>query len=167
MHMRNSHLTNKNQSNIGDISKRLLYWRVSWVVTPYSSEGDLRFGGTYRFHLQGRRVSQVRNQQNQVIRWRWRLYIPPKCSACLPTTRRYNPQDRTFHSYRCENLKSSVLLHLFFLRFETSQTLLFHRLGPVAFFLFRINSGTVNSFRHLVGLPGWGIGLFQGLCPHR
>jgi hypothetical protein len=35
-----------------------------WVVTPYSSEESQRFGGTYYLHLQVRRVSQARNQQD-------------------------------------------------------------------------------------------------------
>jgi hypothetical protein len=35
------------------------------VVTPYSSERARRFGGTYRFNLQGGKVSRERNQQNE------------------------------------------------------------------------------------------------------
>jgi hypothetical protein len=37
---------------------------IFWIVTLGSSEEvHWRFGGTYRLHLQGRRVSQTRNQQ--------------------------------------------------------------------------------------------------------
>jgi len=30
-----------------------------------------------------------------------------------------------------------------------------------------LTSESTNPFRHLVGLPGWGIGLLLGLYPHR
>jgi hypothetical protein len=36
---------------------------IIWVLTPSSSERDRRFGGTYSF-IQGRRISQARNQQS-------------------------------------------------------------------------------------------------------
>jgi hypothetical protein len=61
------------------------------VVTPYSSDRASRFGGTYRLHLQGRRVSQVR--PTPAVRfslllawptlqpWRLRRYGPPKREA--------------------------------------------------------------------------------------
>jgi hypothetical protein len=39
------------------------------AVTPCTSEGALRFGGTYRLFLQGRRVSQARKKQKQAATW--------------------------------------------------------------------------------------------------
>jgi hypothetical protein len=36
---------------------------VFWLVMPCNSERAQRFGGTYRLHLQGRRVSQALNLQ--------------------------------------------------------------------------------------------------------
>jgi hypothetical protein len=40
-----------------------------FVATPCSSERARRFGGIYRLHLQGRRVSQTRYQQKQAASW--------------------------------------------------------------------------------------------------
>jgi hypothetical protein len=36
-----------------------------WAVPLCSSERVIRFVGTYRFHIQGRRISQARNLQKQ------------------------------------------------------------------------------------------------------
>jgi hypothetical protein len=68
---------------------------IFWDITPCSPLNfNLRFGETYRLHLQGRRISQVINQQNQnpachllslwflarlsLRPWRWRRYVSPK-----------------------------------------------------------------------------------------
>jgi hypothetical protein len=64
-------------------------------ITPYSPlKVNRRFGGTYRFHLHGRRISRARNQRacrllsrclfyQLIIRsWRWRRYVPPKRPVC-------------------------------------------------------------------------------------
>jgi hypothetical protein len=54
-----------------------------WVLTPFSSQSWL-FGGIYRPHLQGRRLSSVSSKQNQYASlayfrpWRWRQHVPPK-----------------------------------------------------------------------------------------
>jgi hypothetical protein len=42
---------------------------VFWVLAPCSSEIVRRFGGTYCLKLQGRIVSQARNQQKQATSW--------------------------------------------------------------------------------------------------
>jgi hypothetical protein len=58
---------------------------IFWDITPYSPlKVNRRFGGIYRLHLQGRRISQARNQRES--RWKaeplrpWirRRYFPPK-----------------------------------------------------------------------------------------
>jgi hypothetical protein len=65
-----------------------------WVKTLSSSEKAWCLKETYRFHLQGRTVSQARNQQMEAAQlaacfnwllawltvrtWRWRRYVPPK-----------------------------------------------------------------------------------------
>jgi hypothetical protein len=36
-----------------------------WVITPCITKRVLRFGGTHHLHIQGRNVSQERNQQEQ------------------------------------------------------------------------------------------------------
>jgi hypothetical protein len=61
---------------------------IFWDITPCSPlRVDLRFGGTYRLDLQGRRISRARarNQRESRLqarlilrRWRWRRYVPPK-----------------------------------------------------------------------------------------
>jgi hypothetical protein len=54
-----------------------------WDITPCSPfRVNRRFGGEGRQHLQGRRISQGRNQHEsrwQVdLCWRWRRHVPPK-----------------------------------------------------------------------------------------
>lgn len=66
---------------------------VFWVATQCSSMMPQRFGGTNRFHPQGRRVNQAWNQEKQAASlgsfpasfgfshfWPWsrRRYVPPK-----------------------------------------------------------------------------------------
>jgi hypothetical protein len=84
---------------LGDI-KYQVNILLSWDITPCSSlKVNRRFGGTYRLHLQCRRISQARNQRE----------VGGKDSFQL-TTRRYIPEDSTLHNHRCENLKSYILL---------------------------------------------------------
>jgi hypothetical protein len=64
-----------------------------WDITPCRPlEINLRFRWKCRFHLQGRRVGQARNQYKTVSKQR--------------TIRRHIPQARSSHNHRCENLKS-------------------------------------------------------------
>jgi hypothetical protein len=56
---------------------------IFWDITPYSPvKVNIRFGGTGRLHLQGRRISQTRNWRES----RWQAER---------TTRRRIPKDRT------------------------------------------------------------------------
>jgi hypothetical protein len=49
---------------------------VSWVITPCSQlKVNRHLGPTCRLHLQGQRISQVRNRRES---WRWRRHVPPK-----------------------------------------------------------------------------------------
>jgi hypothetical protein len=68
---------------------------IFWDITPCSLLSvNRRFGGTYRLHLQGRRIGRARNQRaSRSVDTQW-------------TTRRYIPEDNTLHNHRCENLKS-------------------------------------------------------------
>jgi hypothetical protein len=101
-----------------------------WDITPCSPlKVNWRFGGTYRLHLQGRRISRARNQRESRC-----LSLPPaltpfSCSAYSSTlkteaiyssetsldiqrtTRRYIPEDSTLRYHRCENLKSYSKIH--------------------------------------------------------
>jgi hypothetical protein len=61
---------------------------IFWDMTPLSC--IRRFGGTYRLHLQGRRIRSARNQQASrwlacwflpeliLTPWKWRRCVPPK-----------------------------------------------------------------------------------------
>jgi hypothetical protein len=91
-----------------------------WIVMSYKSERVRHFWRTHHFYLQGRRVSQARNQQKKT----------PACSMLLPVpfslilnveaicfsetsdyfhrpTRLYIPEHRTVRSHRCGNLRSN------------------------------------------------------------
>jgi hypothetical protein len=92
-------------------------YTMGWDTTPCSPlKVNLRFGGTYCFHLQGLRISRVWIQRES------RLCFPPvfPLTACLAysstlkmeatrssktsvdfqtTTWRYNPEVRTLHAY--------------------------------------------------------------------
>jgi hypothetical protein len=57
-----------------------------------------RFGGTYRFHLQDRRISRARHQRES----RWQAASVDFQRA----TRLYTPEDSTLQDHLCENLKS-------------------------------------------------------------
>jgi hypothetical protein len=75
---------------------------VFWVVTPCSSEIAPRFGGTYLFHLQGRKVSQARNQQNlRNISFpsSGSKSKPSKKSAELPKRRALRPNNRRYNDH--------------------------------------------------------------------
>jgi hypothetical protein len=65
-----------------------------WDITPCSPlKVNWPFGETCRLHLQGRRISQARNQLEstwQAKLLRWRPHVPPK---------------RQFNLHRCENLR--------------------------------------------------------------
>jgi hypothetical protein len=78
---------------------------IFWDITPCSAfKVNRRFGGTYRLHLQGRKISGARNRRES--RWKAELCFPPvyfsimKMEATLSsetsadfqrTTRRYIP----------------------------------------------------------------------------
>jgi hypothetical protein len=72
-----------------------------------------RLGESCRLHLQGRRIGQARNQLEVGSKQAYSSTLKME-STCYSeasvdfqrTTRRYIPEDRTFHNHRCENLKS-------------------------------------------------------------
>jgi hypothetical protein len=81
------------------VAEQLVWARyVFWDLTPRSQlKVSRHFGRAYRFHLQDRRITQVRNQRE----------TGKKTSVYLKKTARpYVPQDRKLHNHRCENLKS-------------------------------------------------------------
>jgi hypothetical protein len=73
------------------LNKELMKSIFFWDMMPGSAvSGYRRFGGTYRLHLQGRRIVQQSSEQATTQR----------------TTRRYIPEEDTLQNHRCENLKS-------------------------------------------------------------
>jgi hypothetical protein len=82
---------------------------VFWDITPCNPLSvNRRFGGTYRLHLQGRRISQASSACHLlsswflawlILRpWRWRRHAPPKRQLDFQlSTWRYIPEDRTVH----------------------------------------------------------------------
>jgi hypothetical protein len=68
-------------------------------------------GGTYRLHLQGRKISQATkcfmllSHFDYSSAWKSRWLVPPKFWLSKNTLW-YILQDRTLHNNRCENLKS-------------------------------------------------------------
>jgi hypothetical protein len=92
----------------------LKYWRVIhifWDITTCSPLKVNRwFGGTCRLYVQGRRISQARNQRET---WQQAELLATFFSETSIhfqlITRRYNPADRTHHNRRCENIKSCTL----------------------------------------------------------
>jgi hypothetical protein len=70
-----------------------------WDMTPCSAlNGTRRFGGTYRLHLQGRRIVQRSSEQ---------------ASTTQRTTRRHIQEEDILQNHRCENLKSYKLTQKF------------------------------------------------------
>jgi hypothetical protein len=71
-----------------------------------------RFGGTCRFHLQGRRIVQfatclLAGLLNYSSTLKMEAIRSSETSGTnLRTTRRHIPEDDTLHNHRCENLKS-------------------------------------------------------------
>jgi hypothetical protein len=81
---------------------------IFWDITPCSPLSvNRRFGGTYRLHLQGRRIRRARNQCES----RWQAELEAMCSSETSvdfqrTEQRYIPEDGTLHNHRWENFKS-------------------------------------------------------------
>jgi hypothetical protein len=86
-----------------NIKKMIVRSPVFWDITPCSPlKGDRRFGGTCpsACHLLPHWFLSL-----PILRpWRWRWHV---AQQRRPTFNGLHiPEDRTFHSHRCENLKS-------------------------------------------------------------
>jgi hypothetical protein len=69
---------------------------IFWDITPCSPlKVNRRFGGTYSLHLQGRRIRRARNQCES----RWQADSSETPVDTQWTTRRYIPEDGTFHNH--------------------------------------------------------------------
>jgi hypothetical protein len=102
---------------------------IFWDITPCSPlEVNRRLGGTCRFHLQGRIISQGRNQSESwwqapywflawlfIWSWRWRLHVAPKRSLTFNGLHGVISQKiELFTPYRLLYLQSCIKLHNYF-----------------------------------------------------
>jgi hypothetical protein len=72
---------------------------IFWDITSCRPlKVNRRFGATFRLHLQGRKISRVRNQRES----RW------KAELCFHAI----PEVSTVHNHRCENLRSYICNHV-------------------------------------------------------
>jgi hypothetical protein len=74
---------------------------VFWDVAACRSCMNRRFAGTYRLHLQGRKI---RERGTSVSRWLQPRSPSCKTSVHTRSTRRHIPEDGILHSHRRENL---------------------------------------------------------------
>jgi hypothetical protein len=96
--------------------KRTIFWDIT-ACSPVRF--NRRFGGTYRLHLQGWKISLARNRSEDEWQASYSstLKMEAICSSetsldTQRTTRRYIPEDGTLHNHRCENLKSYMVMKL-------------------------------------------------------
>jgi hypothetical protein len=97
---------------------------IFWDITPCSPlKVNRRFGGMYRLHLQGRRISRGRNQHALLVTcfhadFLLSLFFDPEDGGdmfpwnvgWLSTDYMANiPEDDTLHNHCCENLKSDII----------------------------------------------------------
>jgi hypothetical protein len=94
---------------------------VFWDMAPCTSCVNRRFGGTYRLHLQGRKIPE---RGSRVSRWlqtahagssltdfstlKLKASRSSETSVHTRSTRRQIPENGILHSHRRENLKSYI-----------------------------------------------------------
>jgi hypothetical protein len=66
---------------------------------PFGSYKNQHFGGTYHLHHQGKRISEIET-----------ALVVTRTSVPTRATRGHIPGGDIFHSHRCENFKSYIVL---------------------------------------------------------
>jgi hypothetical protein len=86
------------------VSKSIFFWDM----TPCSALScTRRFGGTYRLHLQGRRMFSKPASKQVASTLKMEAIPSSETSGTTQrTTRRHIPEEDTLENHRCENLKS-------------------------------------------------------------
>jgi hypothetical protein len=123
-----------------------------WGISPCRQlKVNWLFGGTCRLHLQGRRISQARNQLESrcfglvsCLSYSSTLKMEGTCSSETSvdfqlSTWRYISEDRTLHIHRCENLISYINIvkiplqasNQMWTHFYTSPMIAIHPVYPV------------------------------------
>jgi hypothetical protein len=94
-----------------------LKYAVFWDVEVCRSCVNRRFGGTYRFHLQGRNIRSVCGHADSsladISTLKMEAIRSSKTSVDTRSTQLHIPENGILHSHLCENLKSSIVSELF------------------------------------------------------
>jgi hypothetical protein len=93
---------------------------VFWVVALCRSCVTRHVGGTYRLHLQGRKIRDLSLQLpahtgSSVADFsslKMEATRSSETSVHARSTQRHSPEDDILHSHRCESLKSYTLIYL-------------------------------------------------------
>jgi hypothetical protein len=82
---------------------------VFWDVAPRRSCVNRRFGGTYRLHLQGRKIRERGTSVGRWLHLKMEAMRSSETSVHTRSTWRHIPEDGILHSHCRENLKSYML----------------------------------------------------------
>jgi hypothetical protein len=83
-----------------------IYNAVFWDVSPCRFCVYRRFGGTYRLHLQGRKIRERGTSVSHVAH----AICSSETSIYTKSTRRHIPEDGILHTHNRENLKSYMVI---------------------------------------------------------
>jgi hypothetical protein len=79
---------------------------VFWDVWLCRSSVNRRFGGTYRLHLQGRKIREWGASLSRWLQTAMEAISSSETLVYTRSTQRHIPEDCILHSHRCEYLKS-------------------------------------------------------------
>jgi hypothetical protein len=85
---------------------------IFWDVALCRSCVTRRFGGTYRLHLQGRKIHKRGTRVSTLADFctlKIEAILSAETSVHTRSTQRYIPEDDILHSHSCENVKSYIL----------------------------------------------------------
>jgi hypothetical protein len=90
--------------------KMWLSIRLHSIISHDQLKVNWHFGETFRLHLQGRKISQAKDQHES--RWQAELFLQNICWLSVDYRALY-PEESTLHNHCCENLKSSLTAFYF------------------------------------------------------
>jgi hypothetical protein len=87
---------------------------VFWDVALRRSCVNRRFGGTYRLHLQGRKIRERRTSVARRLQSTLKMEAIRSSETSVNTrpTQRHIPENDILHSHRCESLRSYKTKHV-------------------------------------------------------
>jgi hypothetical protein len=87
---------------------------IIYYIAPCNTYKSWRFTGTYRLHVQGRKLTEQETKARWFLTLNMEVILSSNLSAHVRTTRRYIPEDGKFHNYRSMNLKTyKICLDMF------------------------------------------------------